>query len=106
MASSYCAPDWTTLRQGDCEEKAQKFAPTSALDSQHVSHPYDRVSISTGSRAASSAQPVLQAPMTDVEVSVVMPCLNEAETLGACIEKAQRALHTAGISGEVIVADN
>jgi glycosyltransferase involved in cell wall biosynthesis len=44
--------------------------------------------------------------MTDVEVSVVMPCLNEAETLGACIEKAQRALHTAGITGEVIVADN
>lgn len=44
--------------------------------------------------------------MTDVEVSVVMPCLNEAETLGACIGKAVRALSEAGISGEVIVADN
>ena len=42
----------------------------------------------------------------DVEVSVVMPCLNEAETLGACIGKALRALSEAGISGEVIVADN
>ena len=44
--------------------------------------------------------------MTEVEVSVVMPCLNEAETLAACIDKAQRAFRDAGISGEVIVADN
>ena len=44
--------------------------------------------------------------MTDVEVSVVMPCLNEAETLGACVEKAQRAFRATGLSGEVIVADN
>lgn len=41
-----------------------------------------------------------------VELSVVMPCLNEAETVGACISKAQRALRSAGIAGEVIVADN
>jgi glycosyltransferase involved in cell wall biosynthesis len=41
-----------------------------------------------------------------IELSVVMPCLNEAETLEACIRKAQQALHGAGISGEVIVADN
>jgi glycosyltransferase involved in cell wall biosynthesis len=44
--------------------------------------------------------------MTEIEASVVMPCLNEAETLGACIEKAQRAFRDANISGEVIVADN
>src|SRR5688572_12331276 len=44
--------------------------------------------------------------MPDVEVSVVMPCLNEAETLGVCIEQAQRALRDADIRGEVIVADN
>ena len=48
----------------------------------------------------------MQPGMTDVEVSVVMPCLNEAETLGVCVEKAQRALREAGIAGEVIVADN
>ena len=29
---------------------------------------------------------------TPVEVTIVMPCLNEADTLGICIEKAQRAL--------------
>lgn len=45
------------------------------------------------------------APM-DPEVSVVMPCLNEEETLATCIRKAQGALEAANISGEVIVADN
>ena len=41
-----------------------------------------------------------------LEVSVVMPCLNEADTLEACIVKAQRALVASGIVGEIIVADN
>jgi glycosyltransferase involved in cell wall biosynthesis len=41
-----------------------------------------------------------------IELSVVIPCLNEAETLGTCIRKAQRALRRSEISGEVIVADN
>jgi len=41
-----------------------------------------------------------------VEVSVVIPCLNEARTLGACIKKAQSALKDAQILGEVVVADN
>jgi hypothetical protein len=42
----------------------------------------------------------------DIELSVVMPCLNEADTLGTCIRKAQLAMEHAGIAGEVIVADN
>ena len=41
-----------------------------------------------------------------IEVSVVLPCLNEAETLGICIEKAQRALAEFARGGEVVVADN
>jgi glycosyltransferase involved in cell wall biosynthesis len=41
-----------------------------------------------------------------IELSVVMPCLNEAETLEACIRKAQQAMRAANIAGEVIVADN
>jgi len=40
------------------------------------------------------------------EVSVVMPCLNEAETLRTCIEKALRAFRETQIDGEVVVADN
>lgn len=41
-----------------------------------------------------------------LEVSVVMPCLNEADTLATCVGKALRAMREAGISGEVVVADN
>lgn len=41
-----------------------------------------------------------------LEVSVVMPCLNESQTLRSCIEKAQSALREHGIAGEVVVADN
>lgn len=40
------------------------------------------------------------------EVSVVLPCLDEAETLAACIQEARTALREAGLTGEVIVADN
>jgi glycosyltransferase involved in cell wall biosynthesis/uncharacterized membrane protein YphA (DoxX/SURF4 family) len=41
-----------------------------------------------------------------LELSVVMPCLNEEETLATCIRKAQRAIADANIAGEVVVADN
>lgn len=41
-----------------------------------------------------------------LELSIVMPCLNEAETLAVCVEKAKSALERNGIAGEVIVADN
>jgi glycosyltransferase involved in cell wall biosynthesis len=40
------------------------------------------------------------------ELSVVMPCLNEADTLQSCLEKAQQALREHGIAGEIIIADN
>src|SRR5262249_30568683 len=41
-----------------------------------------------------------------VEVSVVMPCLNEAATVGRCVGKAVAALKRMGVRGEVVVADN
>jgi hypothetical protein len=41
-----------------------------------------------------------------LELSIVIPCLNEAETLECCIRKAQRFLTENGFYGEVIVADN
>ena len=40
------------------------------------------------------------------EVSLVMPCLNEAETVAVCIQKATACLADNGVSGEIIVADN
>jgi glycosyltransferase involved in cell wall biosynthesis len=41
-----------------------------------------------------------------VEVSIVMPCLNEAETLATCIQQAQQAIEREGLAAEIIVADN
>jgi glycosyltransferase involved in cell wall biosynthesis len=41
-----------------------------------------------------------------VELSIVMPCLNEAETLANCIRKAQSYLRRSGVSGEIVVGDN
>lgn len=41
-----------------------------------------------------------------IELSIVMPCLNEADTLEICIRKAQQVLREHQIAGEVIVADN
>src|SRR4051812_20809195 len=54
--------------------------------------------------AAAYCRPRLARPMP--EVSVVMPCLNEAETLGVCIDKARAAMERMGVEGEVVVADN
>ncbi|WP_241981023.1 glycosyltransferase family 2 protein [Cryobacterium sp. TMT2-23] len=41
-----------------------------------------------------------------IELSILMPCLNEAETLAVCIDKAQGYLRRSGIAGEVLIADN
>jgi glycosyltransferase involved in cell wall biosynthesis len=43
---------------------------------------------------------------TACEVSIVMPCLNEAETLARCIHSAQRAIDSQHLAAEIIVADN
>lgn len=42
----------------------------------------------------------------DLELTILMPCLNEAETIGACITKAQAFLARKEVAGEVLVADN
>src|SRR5882762_5288539 len=41
-----------------------------------------------------------------VELTILLPCLNEEETISDCISKARASLERAGISGEVVVADN
>jgi glycosyltransferase involved in cell wall biosynthesis len=54
------------------------------------------------------ANEVIPAPAAGepLELSIVMPCLNEADTLATCITKARRALDENDIRGEVVVADN
>lgn len=46
----------------------------------------------------------LQVP--ELELSIIMPCLNESETIGSCIGDAQRFLKENNINGEVVIGDN
>ena len=44
--------------------------------------------------------------LNECELTILMPCLNEAETLAGCIEQARTGLNRAGLRGEVLIADN
>lgn len=55
--------------------------------------------------SAPIAAPELLASET-LDVTIVMPCLNEAETLGVCVRKALQAIRELNLPGEVLVADN
>ena len=44
--------------------------------------------------------------MDEVELTILMPCLNEGETLATCIAKARAYLERSGVVGEVLIADN
>ena len=57
------------------------------------------------SEAAPDATPASDSE-GELELTVVMPCLDEAETLEICIEKALRSIRENGIAGEVVIADN
>src|SRR6266536_2183900 len=58
----------------------------------------------TMSNQATEHPPPVRAEV--VELSIVLPCLNEAETLEVCVRKARRSLAELGVVGEVVVADN
>src|SRR4051812_36781557 len=60
--------------------------------------------MSTIEQTPSAADPTAAAPLP--RVSVVIPCLNEAENIQECVTRAARVLADGGLSGEVIVADN
>src|SRR5258706_1066926 len=63
-------------------------------------------------KRAPSLQPQLTTELvtsvagSTVDVSVVIPCLNEANSIGICVEKAKKAFAEAGLRGEGVVADN
>src|SRR5712664_2796186 len=60
----------------------------------------------TGELPANNAARVGHPTEAGVDVSVVIPCLNEANSIGICVEKAVGAFRAAGLRGEVVVADN
>src|SRR5271163_1509891 len=57
-------------------------------------------------RAEITAEFVTELRDGPVDVSVVIPCLNEANSIAFCVEKAVKAFRSAGLRGEVVVADN
>jgi hypothetical protein len=57
-------------------------------------------------RAAPSAKAAGLAPSRSLELTILMPCLNEAETIEVCVKKARGYLERSGVVGEVLVADN
>lgn len=56
--------------------------------------------------ARDEAAPLSGQGERQLELTIVMPCLNEADTVATCVEKALRALKEGNIDGEVLVADN
>ena len=61
-----------------------------------VATAYDRLHFATATAKEAS----------ELELSIVMPCLNEAETLQRCINKAQRSIRRQNLRAEIIIADN
>ena len=55
---------------------------------------------------AQNCDPLAEESTSPLELTILMPCLNEAETVSICIAKAKSFLARAGITGEVLVADN
>jgi glycosyltransferase involved in cell wall biosynthesis len=62
--------------------------------------------LSAGSAAEELDRPGASVIDTGVELSVVMPCLNESASIAICVRKAIESMRSKGIRGEVIVADN
>ena len=90
------------LRSVLCEwrdRRSQRFRPEVLRESEAMAnHEHEESQEATAtSRATLQAAP---------ELSIVMPCLNEAETIGTCIQKAQAFLHQHQVVGEIVVADN
>jgi Glycosyl transferase family 2 len=48
----------------------------------------------------------MRAEKIPLELTILMPCLNEAETIGHCVAQARAYLDRCGLAGEVLVADN
>src|SRR5207244_7101158 len=56
--------------------------------------------------ATPAISPEIKSEQEQVLVSVVIPCLNEANSVAICVDKAIAAFRVAGVFGEVVVSDN
>ena len=95
---------WFTNRRAWSPDRSRSPWPRPGLADDHVAEGRSTTITSTSHRHGSGVAVVEETD--DIELTVVMPCLNEADTLATCIRKALTAMEAAGIDGEVIVADN
>ncbi|MGI8632896.1 MAG: glycosyltransferase, partial [Solirubrobacterales bacterium] len=58
------------------------------------------------SSALEKPAPVQLPAEPTLDISVVIPCLNEAETIATCVTKSLESIDRLGLTGEVVVADN
>ena len=93
-------------------EITRELAVAGAMES-HADYPFPvaaNISESTKSKVVSNVHfvefPKLAGESARCELSIVMPCLNEADTIAICIGKAQTAFREHQIDGEVVIADN
>jgi len=85
-----------------CGNILSRFSPSFVADKTMTSGDQTNSEI----RAADSVSAELRGERDSPELSIVMPCLNEAETLELCILGARRGFDELNITGEIIVADN
>jgi Glycosyl transferase family 2 len=62
--------------------------------------------IAASARSGPGAPIGCAALSTELELTILLPCLDEAETVAVCVEKARGSLGRLGLAGEVLVADN
>lgn len=65
-----------------------------------------RLSSNSAATPTTAPNPAAALQQSEVEISIVMPCLNEIKTIAICVEKAWKAIRDNGYQGEVVVADN
>ena len=65
-----------------------------------------RGTVARKAMTAIAPQPAPPAGDGQIEVTVVIPCLDEVRSIGTCVDKALRGLEAAGVRGEVVVSDN
>jgi glycosyltransferase involved in cell wall biosynthesis len=80
--------------------------PRTAMGSARWSIPYLQELCKSLSLHTMAGPKACMTQSEPIEVSVVIPCLNEAQSIGSCIDKAWAAFQGTGIRGEVVVADN
>jgi hypothetical protein len=91
------------MRNPECAGCARKNCPASNRNA--VAAP-PTARFVTMSLALETTRPAEHCSAGSVELTILMPCLNEAETIAICFEKARSFLARSGITGEVLIADN